>query len=333
MRAQEVVSGSQGMRGSREGRRERRCRDWRQAAAPPMAAPRLPALLLAGTSTALQHCPACYLAGTPCGGRPPVRPPQLVLLAGAGALVADRLFSPPPLSAPSCRSGPAGCPSHAPRLPPLLTPFPVACIVRPSSQAQLAAIPKRIRPEGLDAEAAAQAAVSAAQGLDAKFGELRKAAKAAYDRIYYGDVLPPVGSYQISYARWVAGCREAGHAGVGWKAGRQRACRAGWCQPQPAQKRLLPAVQPVAAAAPDPSCRRAALPAVVQAAADAARAAGEADCAAERRAHRDRGGAGGEHGNRFHDAGVRPAGPQVGAVHAVRAVVVEAPVEHTERDS
>lgn len=23
-----------------------------------------------------------------------------------------------------------------------------------------------------------------------------------YDRVYYGDVLPPIGSYQLSYARW-----------------------------------------------------------------------------------------------------------------------------------
>ena len=30
---------------------------------------------------------------------------------------------------------------------------------------------------------------------------MRKAAKRVYDRVYYGDVLPPIGSFQISYAR------------------------------------------------------------------------------------------------------------------------------------
>jgi hypothetical protein len=55
--------------------------------------------------------------------------------------------------------------------------------------------------EGTPGEDVAAAAVSAAQGLDVKLGELRKAAKRAYDRVYYGDVLPPIGSFQISYAR------------------------------------------------------------------------------------------------------------------------------------
>lgn len=68
-------------------------------------------------------------------------------------------------------------------------------------QAQLAAAPQRFRPPG--AEDAAAKAGEAVGGLDAKLAEIKKTAKAAYDRIYYGDVLPPIGSYQISYARWV----------------------------------------------------------------------------------------------------------------------------------
>ncbi|KAL4436128.1 hypothetical protein ABPG77_005576 [Micractinium sp. CCAP 211/92] len=68
-------------------------------------------------------------------------------------------------------------------------------------QAQVAVIPQRYRPDAQKAEEAVQAAAGAAAGLDQKFGELKKAAKNAYDRIYYGDVLPPVGSFQISYAR------------------------------------------------------------------------------------------------------------------------------------
>lgn len=39
------------------------------------------------------------------------------------------------------------------------------------------------------------------QTLDEKLGAMRKAAKRVYDRVYYGDVLPPIGSFQISYAR------------------------------------------------------------------------------------------------------------------------------------
>ncbi len=67
------------------------------------------------------------------------------------------------------------------------------------AQAQLAAAPQRFRPPGTE-EAAAKAG-EAVQGLDVKLAEIKKTAKAAYDRIYYGDVLPPIGSYQISYAR------------------------------------------------------------------------------------------------------------------------------------
>ena len=82
------------------------------------------------------------------------------------------------------------------------------CRTAPSLQAQVADIPVRVKPKALGAaeggapgEDVAAAAVSAAQGLDVKLGELRRAAKRAYDRVYYGDVLPPIGSFQISYAR------------------------------------------------------------------------------------------------------------------------------------
>lgn len=90
------------------------------------------------------------------------------------------------------------------------TAFSACRAVRPTSsllclrmQAQVAVIPQRYRPDAQKAEEAVQAAAGAAAGLDQKFGELKKAAKNAYDRIYYGDVLPPVGSFQISYARRV----------------------------------------------------------------------------------------------------------------------------------
>lgn len=86
----------------------------------------------------------------------------------------------------------------------------------PCPQAQLGAIPTRIKaplgPEG--AEKAAAAAVEAAKGLDEKLGQLRKEARRVYDRIYYGDVLPPVGSFQLSYARCVR-ARERWRAGGG----------------------------------------------------------------------------------------------------------------------
>lgn len=70
-----------------------------------------------------------------------------------------------------------------------------------NAQAQLAAIPKRLGPKGLAGEDAAAVAAAAQQGFDAKLAELRQAGKRLYDRVYYGDVLPPIGSYQISYAR------------------------------------------------------------------------------------------------------------------------------------
>lgn len=68
-----------------------------------------------------------------------------------------------------------------------------------STQAQLAALPQRVKPPGKEEVVAA--AAEATKGLDVRLTELRKAAKAAYDRVYYGDVLPPIGSFQISYAR------------------------------------------------------------------------------------------------------------------------------------
>lgn len=58
-------------------------------------------------------------------------------------------------------------------------------------------------PKVAGSEETAQAAVQAAQTLDEKLGAMRKAAKRVYDRVYYGDVLPPIGSFQISYARFL----------------------------------------------------------------------------------------------------------------------------------
>lgn len=107
---------------------------------------------------------------------------------------------------------------------PLLQPHPFARCS--TAQAQVAIIPQRYRPDAQKAEEAVQAAAGAAAGLDQKFGELKKAAKNAYDRIYYGDVLPPVGSFQISYARCVPGYEKGSvcercmpalpAAGTGW---------------------------------------------------------------------------------------------------------------------
>ena len=100
-------------------------------------------------------------------------------------------------------------------------------------QAQVADIPVRVKPkavgaaEGTPGEDVAAAAVSAAQGLDVKLGELRKAAKRAYDRVYYGDVLPPIGSFQISYARSALSRGSA----AGWHAGQVRQ----FCSPRQSQ--------------------------------------------------------------------------------------------------
>ena len=50
--------------------------------------------------------------------------------------------------------------------------------------------------------AAPFAAVSL-EGFAGKLADLRKQVKAVRDRIYYGDLLPPVGSQQLSYARFM----------------------------------------------------------------------------------------------------------------------------------
>ncbi|KAI7840859.1 hypothetical protein COHA_005451 [Chlorella ohadii] len=70
---------------------------------------------------------------------------------------------------------------------------------RPQEVAQIAV--KAMLPKVAGSEETAQVAVQAAQTLDEKLGEMRKTAKRLYDRVYYGDVLPPIGSFQISYAR------------------------------------------------------------------------------------------------------------------------------------
>ncbi len=38
---------------------------------------------------------------------------------------------------------------------------------------------------------------------DVSFGNLKKHFNSIKDRIYYGDILPPVGSQQLSYARFM----------------------------------------------------------------------------------------------------------------------------------
>ena len=40
-----------------------------------------------------------------------------------------------------------------------------------------------------------------AAGLEAFVATLKQTGKRLYDRVYYGDVFPPVGSFQLSYAR------------------------------------------------------------------------------------------------------------------------------------
>eukprot|EP00887_Chlorella_sp_A99_P003900 scaffold11.g3900.t1 len=64
-------------------------------------------------------------------------------------------------------------------------------------KAQLGALPKRMR----DPNAKQQQEAEQPSDLAAQLGEVKKAAKTLYDRVYYGDVLPPIGSYQLSYAR------------------------------------------------------------------------------------------------------------------------------------
>lgn len=62
----------------------------------------------------------------------------------------------------------------------------------------------------LQAQLAAAAAVTSApaplqapppESLDAIFEKLKATSKRVYDRVYYGDVFPPTGSFQLSYAR------------------------------------------------------------------------------------------------------------------------------------
>lgn len=38
---------------------------------------------------------------------------------------------------------------------------------------------------------------------DLSFGKLKKQFTSVKDRVYYGDILPPVGSQQLSYARFM----------------------------------------------------------------------------------------------------------------------------------
>ena len=38
---------------------------------------------------------------------------------------------------------------------------------------------------------------------DLSFGKLKKQFNVVKDRVYYGDILPPVGSQQLSYARFM----------------------------------------------------------------------------------------------------------------------------------
>ncbi len=50
--------------------------------------------------------------------------------------------------------------------------------------------------------AAPFAAVSL-EGFAKRLADVRKQVKAVRDRVYYGDLLPPVGSQQLSYARFM----------------------------------------------------------------------------------------------------------------------------------
>jgi cell division protease FtsH len=62
-------------------------------------------------------------------------------------------------------------------------------------QAQLAAAaPSSTAPAAPDSG-------DAQAGLDAFLSDLKKSGKQLYDRVYYGDVFPPTGSFQLSYAR------------------------------------------------------------------------------------------------------------------------------------
>ena len=47
------------------------------------------------------------------------------------------------------------------------------------------------------------APIAALSLSDVSFGKLKKQFNSVKDRIYYGDILPPVGSQQLSYARFM----------------------------------------------------------------------------------------------------------------------------------
>ena len=49
----------------------------------------------------------------------------------------------------------------------------------------------------------ASAPIAALSMSNVSFGKLKKQFNSVKDRIYYGDILPPVGSQQLSYARFM----------------------------------------------------------------------------------------------------------------------------------
>lgn len=49
----------------------------------------------------------------------------------------------------------------------------------------------------------ASAPIAALSLSDVSFGKLKKQFNSVKDRVYYGDILPPVGSQQLSYARFM----------------------------------------------------------------------------------------------------------------------------------
>ena len=49
----------------------------------------------------------------------------------------------------------------------------------------------------------AAAPMAALSLSDLSFGKLKKQFTSVKDRVYYGDILPPVGSQQLSYARFM----------------------------------------------------------------------------------------------------------------------------------
>ena len=102
----------------------------------------------------------------------------------------------------SRRAPPPGGP--APIASPLVAPRPAAAALRPftpfiptrTPQAQLAAAPGATQSPATPGAPATDAA-----GLDAFVASLKSSGKRLYDRVYYGDVFPPTGSFQLSYAR------------------------------------------------------------------------------------------------------------------------------------